>query len=85
MVILSTLRDKVLNKLHKDHPGITRMKSVARSFMWWLAGDRTMAQNLRPGPNWVTGTVVEVLGPVTYIMETEDGSRWKRHADQLTL
>ena len=22
-----------------------------------------MARNLRPGPNWVTGTVVEMLGP----------------------
>ena len=39
-----------------------------------------MVRNLRPGPD---GTVMEVLGPVTYIIEVEDGSRWKRHADQL--
>ena len=26
---------------------------------------------------------MEVLDPVTYIVETKDGSRWKRHADQL--
>ena len=25
----------------------------------------------------------EVLGPVTYIVETDDGHRWKRHADQI--
>ena len=49
----------------------------------WIAGDRVMVRNLRPGPDWVSGTVVEVLGPVTYIIEVEDGSRWKRHADQL--
>ena len=49
----------------------------------WIAGDRVMVRNLRPGPDWVTGTIVEVFGPVTYIVETEDGSRWKRHADQL--
>ena len=42
-----------------------------------------MAQNLRPGPDWVPSTIVEVLGPVTYVVETESGQRWKRHADQL--
>ena len=25
----------LLEDLHKDHPGISRMKSVARSFIWW--------------------------------------------------
>ena len=49
----------------------------------WIAGDRAMARNLRPGPDWVPCTIVEVLGPVTYLVETEDGKRWKRHADQL--
>ena len=37
----------------------------------------------RPGPDWIAGTVKEVLGPVTYIVETDDGHRWKRHADQI--
>ena len=29
------LRNKLLNELHRDHPGISRMKSVARSYIWW--------------------------------------------------
>ena len=41
------------------------------------------ARNLRAGPEWVLSTVVEVLGPVTYIIETGEGLRWKRHANQL--
>ena len=49
----------------------------------WIVGDRVMARNLRPGPDWVPSTIVEVLGPVTYVVETESGQRWKRHADQL--
>ena len=49
----------------------------------WIVGDRVMARNLRPGPDWVPSTIVEVLGPVTYVVETEAGQRWKRHADQL--
>ena len=41
-----------------------------------------MVRNVRPGPDWIACTVLEVLGPVTYIVQT-DGSKWKRHADQL--
>ena len=28
-------RDKVLQELHSEHPGKTRMKAIARSFVWW--------------------------------------------------
>ena len=49
----------------------------------WIVGDRVMAHNPRPGPDWVPSTIVEVLGPITYVVETEAGQRWKRHADQL--
>ena len=42
-----------------------------------------MARNLRPGADWVPCTIVEVLGPVTYLVDTDQGQRWKRHADQL--
>ena len=42
-----------------------------------------MARNVRPGPNWIPATIVEVQGPVTYSVETEDGQVWKRHLDQL--
>ncbi len=28
-------RDAVLQELHEGHPGITRMKSLARMYVWW--------------------------------------------------
>ena len=46
-----------------------------------VVGDCVFARNLRAGPEWVLSTVVEVLGPVTYIIETDEGLRWKRHAN----
>ena len=42
-----------------------------------------MVRNLRPGPDWIPGIVTEVLGPVTYLVDTDGGQGWKRHADQL--
>uniref|UniRef100_H2ZWC5 Gypsy retrotransposon integrase-like protein 1 n=1 Tax=Latimeria chalumnae TaxID=7897 RepID=H2ZWC5_LATCH len=35
VVVPLTLKEKVLSELHDGHPGITRMKAVARSFVWW--------------------------------------------------
>ena len=28
-------RETVLHELHEGHPGITRMKSLARMYVWW--------------------------------------------------
>ncbi len=36
-----------------------------------------------PDPDWIPGIIAEVLGPVTYVIETDEGQRWKRHADQI--
>ena len=46
-------------------------------------GDRVLVCNHREGPDWIPATVIEVLGPVTYTVETEQGYKWKRHADQM--
>ena len=34
VIVPKTLREKVLVELHEVHPGISRMKAVARSFVW---------------------------------------------------
>ena len=35
VVIPPKFRDVVLEELHDSHPGIIRMKSLARSYVWW--------------------------------------------------
>ena len=35
MVILPQGRELVLQELHETHPGCTRMKSLARNYIWW--------------------------------------------------
>lgn len=46
-------------------------------------GQRVMAKNFRPGVDWVPATVVDSLGPLSYLVETTDGILWRRHVDHL--
>ena len=42
-----------------------------------------MVRDFQQGPDWIPGTITEVLGPVTYLVDTDEGHRWKRHGDQI--
>ena len=35
MVVPSQGRDFVLGELHGGHPGVSRMKALARGLVWW--------------------------------------------------
>ena len=35
MVVPPQLRSRVMDELHEGHPGIGKMKSFARSYVWW--------------------------------------------------
>ncbi|KAK8771151.1 hypothetical protein V5799_025607 [Amblyomma americanum] len=47
VVIPSTLQPQVLRLLHEGHPGISKMKAVARSHVWWSTLDEDITNTVR--------------------------------------
>ena len=43
-------RQAVLNELHETHPGVNKMKSLARSFIWWPGMDLQIEQLVKTCP-----------------------------------
>ena len=53
--------------------------SVDRNFD---VGQTVLVRNLRDGPKWFKGMIVEKSGPISYRVDVQ-GQIWSRHTDQL--
>ena len=44
VVIPTSLQSRVLHELHLEHPGVNRMKALARSFVCWVNLDKDIKE-----------------------------------------
>ena len=45
--------------------------------------DRVLVRNLRDGPHWLQGTIIERKGPLSYLVQLTSGAVWRRHIDHI--
>ena len=51
VIIPPQLRDRVVNELHEAHPGIVKMKVLARQYMWWPGIDAELEKKVKSCQN----------------------------------
>ena len=46
-------------------------------------GQPVWARDFRGSSKWISGVIVQKVGPLTYMIQLDDKSLWKRHADHI--
>lgn len=55
-------------------------KARERSFQ---KDDLVFVKNFGPGPQWISGRIIEISGPVSYVVQLDDGRQRRCHQDHL--
>ena len=43
---------------------------------------KVMVRNMRPGPTWIPGVIIQQIGPVSYLVDVHGEKPWKCQVDQ---
>ena len=46
-MVPAKLQERVLQALHVGHPGVSKMKAVAASYLWWPGLDKYLEQKAK--------------------------------------
>ncbi|CAH8609833.1 unnamed protein product [Dicrocoelium dendriticum] len=80
IVIPEVLRQRILRELHKGHPGIARMKALARSYVFWPMMDSQIEDIGRSCSRCISASKLPVRVPLQ--SWSNPGSPWSRiHVD----
>ena len=64
VVVPSKLRTRVLAELHQGHPGVVRMKALARSHVWWPELEGDVAEQAKACPTCQAVKIAPAKAPL---------------------
>ena len=81
---------RLLDLLHPDIARRVQYRQIKQSTQRGHStklrvGESVYARNFRGGPTWLPATILERTGPVSYVVQLDDGRSIRRHVDHLRL
>ena len=80
---LDLLKPDIATKVHCKQADQKQYSDRTRRPREFSVDDAVMARNFREGDKWMMGKIVDKLGPVSYLVQCEDGSMWRCHVDHI--
>ena len=78
------MKERILEELHSTHPGIVKMKALARSYVWWPRIDNQLEQQVKSCPSCQQSQHSPAASPI-HPWEFPD-KPWSRiHCDYATI
>ena len=78
---LDRLKPSLAQKFRKESEAA--IKRHPMSVRCYAVGEKVLVRCYRGSDKWLKGVIVEKLGEVTYLIQLEEGSYCRRHADQI--
>ena len=63
VIILHTFKQQVLKELHQCHPGMVKMKALARNYVWWPVMDVDIEENVNHCYTWQNPRTSPIRAP----------------------
>jgi transposase InsO family protein len=80
---LDLLHPTMQGKVHKQQLQMKQQHDKNKPERHFQVGDLVSVKNFGVGPQWISGTVVKISGPVSFEVLLADGRRVRRHVDQI--
>ena len=78
-------RKAVLNELHEAQPGISRMKALARMYVWWPGLDKDIEESVRLCRECQVNQASPPVAPLHPLLLSTPGSGHHDHGQDCTL
>lgn len=80
---LDLLKPNIAGNVHNKQADQKQYSDNRRHMRVFSVDQEVMVRNFREGDQWISGKIIDQLGPVSYLVQCSDGSMWRRHVDHI--
>ena len=77
------MKPNIATKVHNKHAYQKQYSDRKRHSQEFTIDQEVMICNFCEGDKWICGKILDQLGPVSYLVQCNNGAMWRRHVDHI--